>query len=183
MRRSERHLGCTVQQLNTLRLLALVRNVDLELLVGQLLAAIGDVAAAVGWLHFANCDGAIVCSTTDEEGFALGSLAGRHGVGGNVTSLDGDPLSATGAENLVFVVAVFAASPGNVCYAMGWMQLAGNQVAFVTSTCDVQLLAAVKATLQCIGRHFTVGCSHPATGSTTSGCRETQDGCRWRCVC
>lgn len=162
---------------------ALVRNVNLELLVGQLLAAIGDVAAAVGWLHFTDCDGAIVCSASDKEGLALGSLAGRHGVGWNVTSFHGDPLSASGAENLVFVVAVFATSPGNVCNAMGRMQLSGNQVAFMTSTCDVQLFAAVEATLHCIGWYFAVGCCDPATGSTSSRRRETQDGCRWRCVC
>lgn len=95
-----------------------VGDVNLELLVGQLLAGIGYVAAAVRWLHLAHCDCAVVGGASNEEGLALRCLTGGHSVGWNVASLDGQPLAAAGAKDFVLVVAVLTAAPGNVGDAM-----------------------------------------------------------------
>lgn len=161
----------------------LVGDVDFELLVGQLLAAIGYVAAAVRWLHLAHGDGAVVGGASDEEGLALGSLAGGEGIGWNVAGLDGQPIAAGGAEHLVLIVAMFAAAPGDVGDAVGWMQLAGNEIALVAGARNIQLLVAIEAALQSIRWHLAIGGGHPAARTAASGFREAQDGCRGCDLC
>lgn len=59
------------------------------------------------------------------------------------------------------------------------VQLAGDQVALVPGTGDVQLLAAVESALESVGRHLSVSGSHPASRSGTSGWGEAHDRSRW----
>lgn len=66
----------------------------------ELLTAEGDVADAVGLLHFAGGDAALMADSAYEEGLAIFTLAAREGARRNVGAAGWDPVGGAANEYL-----------------------------------------------------------------------------------
>lgn len=114
--------------------LDLLGDEDLIVLVGDLLAAVWNIANAMALLHFTNGQSTLMVGTTYEKWFTVLSFTSWQGSAGDSAATDGDPMAGSVTEDFKLVLRMFIAAPGDVADAVGGNDLERSKKLFPNSS-------------------------------------------------
>lgn len=123
-----------------------------------------DIHTAMTWLHFARSYCAFMVDTAHEQWFTIARFTSWHRLWWNLIASGRHPLWITTAQYFVFAMRMFLATVCDISDVVRWNEFARNQIALVTSSCNVEWFA-IMATLYGAWWKLAIRCWNPAWSS------------------